>query len=365
MEKISVFDIFKIGIGPSSSHTVGPWRAGGRFLKYFQEDYDLEDIQSIKVEFFGSLAKTGKGHGTDIAGIMGLTGANVHTFDATKLDDVLEEIRASKKIALLGEHEIDFDIDECIILNKVDIRDAHPNTMEFTAVLKDGTVVKEPWYSIGGGFIKRGKGDESDSEDFKAEIPFPVQKAEDLLYWHESEEKSIADISLINELHWRTYDKIRKGLRNIWQVMKESVYIGCHTDGTLPGGLKVDRRAARINRDLLNGVSYKNLDEWISLLKKQPRDMDTVTGWVSCFALAVNEVNASFGRVVTAPTNGAAGVVPAVLMYLYCFHDSIREKDIDEFLMVAGEIGSIFKKGATISAAAGGCQSPAGRSGCR
>jgi L-serine dehydratase len=360
MEKISVFDIFKIGIGPSSSHTVGPWRAGGRFLKYFQEDHPLESIKSVKLEFFGSLAKTGKGHGTDIAGIMGLTGANVHTFDASSLEETIEGIRSTKKISLLDRHEIEFDVDKCIILNMVDIRDTHPNTMEFTAVLNDGTVVHEAWYSIGGGFIKRGRNEADDAEDFKAEIPFPVQNAEDLLFWNQSEEKSISEICLINELHWRTHDKIRSGLRNIWEVMKDSVYTGCHTDGTLPGGLNVERRAARINRNLLSGVSYKNREDWISLLKKQPRDMNTITGWLSCFALAVNEVNASFGRVVTAPTNGAAGVVPAVLMYLYCFHDSIREKDIEEFLMVAGEIGSIFKKGATISAAAGGCQAEIG-----
>ncbi len=360
MEKISVFDIFKIGIGPSSSHTVGPWRAAGRFLKYFQNDYELQEIKTIKVEFFGSLAKTGIGHGTDIACIMGLSGADVKTFDPVTLDEKLAEIKSSKSISLLGIHPIEFNTETDIVLNKKDLRIAHPNTMEFSAKLTDGSIVKESWYSIGGGFIKRGSSNEQDSEDFKAEIPFPVQKAKDLLYWHESEDKCIAEISLMNELKWRSSNELSQGLMEIWSVMKNSVFCGCHTDGTLPGGLNVERRSAGINRQLLDGISYKTADEWMEILKKQPRDMDTVTSWISCFALAVNEVNASFGRVVTAPTNGAAGVVPAVLMYLYCFHDSITDKDVQEFLLVAGEIGSIFKKGATISAAAGGCQAEIG-----
>ena len=360
MEKISVFDIFKIGIGPSSSHTIGPWRAAGRFLKYFDEDFGLDNIITLKVEFYGSLAKTGKGHGTDVAVIMGLTGADVRTFDCDQIEPTVSGIRKDAKIKLLGTKEIPFNVDECVIFNMKTKPRFHPNTMVFYVTMKNGRKMSEKWYSIGGGFIKRAKSDEEDSEDFKAEIPFPIQKAADLLNWHKSEVKSIADICLINELHWKTLDEIRDGLNKIWGVMKESIFRGAHTDGELPGGLKVRRRAAQINRSLLNGKSYKTREEWIKLLKSQPRDMDTVTSWVSCFALAVNEVNASFGRIVTAPTNGAAGVVPAVLMYLYCFHDDVTEKDIQEFLLVAGEIGSIFKKGATISAAAGGCQAEIG-----
>jgi L-serine dehydratase len=360
MEKISVFDILKIGIGPSSSHTVGPWRAGGRFLKYFMEEHSLHEITSISIEFFGSLAKTGKGHGTDIAGVMGLTGANVQTFDVNKLESTIQQIRDAGEISLMGSHSVKFDIDKCIVLNVHELRSTHPNTMEFTVVLQDESIIKEAWYSIGGGFIKRGKDDEQDIEEFKAEIPFPVQNGEDLLFWHESEEKSIAEISYKNELQWRPEAEINESLLEIWNVMKASVFEGCHTDGVLPGGLNVTRRASKINRNLLAGTSYKNIDEWFEVLKKQSREMNNVTGWVSCFALAVNEVNANFGRIVTAPTNGSAGVVPAVLMYLYCFHDSVTEKDIMEFLLVAGEIGSIFKKGATISAAAGGCQAEIG-----
>ncbi|MCM8528870.1 MAG: L-serine ammonia-lyase [Lentisphaeraceae bacterium] len=360
MEKISVFDIFKVGVGPSSSHTIGPWRAAGRFLKYFQEDFPLEDILSLKVELYGSLAKTGKGHGTDIAVIMGLTGADVKTFDCDQIDPTVKAIRKASKISLLGKHEIPFNVEECVVFNTETKPRFHPNTLVFYVRLKNGRKMSEKWYSIGGGFIKRAKSDEEDSEDFKAEIPFPIQKAKDLLHWHEAEEKSIADICLINELHWKKLEDIRSGLNEIWNVMKESVFRGAHTDGELPGGLKVRRRAAQINRSLLNGKSYKTMDEWIKILQKESRDMDNVTSWISCFALAVNEVNASFGRIVTAPTNGAAGVVPAVLMYLYCFHDDFKEKDIHEFLLVAGEIGSIFKKGATISAAAGGCQAEIG-----
>ena len=360
MEKISVFDIFKVGIGPSSSHTIGPWRAAGRFLNYFQDDFGLDQILSLKVELYGSLAKTGVGHGTDIAVLMGLTGADVRTFDCDQIEPTVSSIKKSAKIKLLGLHEIPFEFKECVVFNMKTKPRFHPNTMVFYVRLKNGRKLSEKWYSIGGGFIKRAKSDEEDSEDFKAEIPFPIQKAEDLLNWHKAEEKSIADICLINELHWKTLEQVRAGLNNIWNVMRDSIFRGAHTDGELPGGLKVRRRAAQINRSLLNGKSYKTMDEWTQLLKKQPRDMANVTSWVSCFALAVNEVNASFGRIVTAPTNGAAGVVPAVLMYLYCFHDDTTEKDLQEFLLVAGEIGSIFKKGATISAAAGGCQAEIG-----
>jgi len=360
MEKISVFDIFKVGIGPSSSHTIGPWRAAGRFLKYFQDDFGLDEILSLRVELYGSLAKTGVGHGTDIAVLMGLTGADVRTFDCDQIEPTVSQIKKSSKIKLLGTHEIPLKFEECVVFNMKTKPRFHPNTMVFYVRLKNGRKMSEKWYSIGGGFIKRAKSDEEDSEDFKAEIPFPIQKAEDLLNWHKEEEKSIADICLINELHWKTLEEVRSGLNQIWNVMRDSIFRGAHTDGELPGGLKVRRRAAQINRSLLNGKSYKTMDEWIKILQKQPRDMNNVTSWISCFALAVNEVNASFGRIVTAPTNGAAGVVPAVLMYLYCFQDDVKEKDFQEFLLVAGEIGSIFKKGATISAAAGGCQAEIG-----
>ena len=359
MEKISVFDIFKIGIGPSSSHTVGPWRASQSFLRNFQLKYELNDIKSIRVEFFGSLAKTGVGHGTDFAVIWGLCGCDLETHPVEELTKIIDSVKKNKLIKLLGKYEVVFDCAKDIILNTKVERKEHANTMDFTIMTTERGEFKLTYLSLGGGFIVNTQSDEY-IETKKKDIPFPVNKAADILRWHEEEGKSIVEISIINELHWRDSKSIESGLNQLWQVMLNSIYEGCHTDGILPGGLEVNRRASQINRNLLEGASYKTQEEWISILSEQSREMDLVTSWVSCFALAVNEVNASFGRIVTAPTNGSAGVIPAVMLYLYCFHDDITQKDLRNFLLVAGEVGSIFKKGSTISAAAGGCQAEIG-----
>jgi L-serine dehydratase len=357
MEKISVFDIFKIGIGPSSSHTVGPWRAAQSFLQNFILENKLTDIQELTIELFGSLAKTGKGHGTDIALMMGLTGADLTTFETANISSTISSITESKSLLLNGDEKIAFEPTKNIILNVDTLRTEHANTMDFTIVLKSGEVYSLTYLSLGGGFILNTASEEYQPD--KKALPFPVNKAVDMLDWHEQEDKDIVEISLQNELHWRTLNEIDTELDAIWQIMLKSVYDGCHTDGILPGGLEVVRRAAKMNRRLLP-KTYHDQDEWLNLVMQQSRNMDNVTSWVSCFALAVNEVNASFGRIVTAPTNGSAGVIPAVMLYLYCFHDDITQKDLRDFLLVAGEVGSIFKKGATISAAAGGCQAEIG-----
>ena len=358
MEKISVFEIFKIGIGPSSSHSMGPWNAAKDFLHLLeQKNKELNNVKSIDIELFGSLAKTGKGHGTDKAIMMGLMGYDIEIFKTELLEKNIKNIVSEKKIVLLNKFKVPFDPDQNIHFNflKKDLK--HANTMNFKVHFNNGEKFKSTYFSIGGGFIKREGVHNKKSR--KAEIPFPIQKADEILKWCTQENKSLSEISLENELCWRDHNDIITSLDNIWKVMIESIYLGCISEGELPGGLNVKRRASQISQGLLNG-NHSSIDEWIDLIKKQNQDMENVTNWISCFALAVNEVNASYGRIVTAPTNGAAGVIPAVLMYFFCFKSNNEKKLIRDFLLVAGEIGMLFKKGATISAAAGGCQAEIG-----
>ena len=358
MEKISVFEIFKIGIGPSSSHSMGPWNAAKDFLHLLeQKNKELNNIKSIDIELFGSLAKTGKGHGTDKAIMMGLMGYDIEIFKTELLEKNIKDIVSEKKIVLLNKFKVDFDPDQNIHFNflKKDLK--HANTMNFKVYFNNGEQLTSTYYSTGGGFIEREGARYKKSR--KAEIPFPIQKAKEILEWCIKENKSLSEISLENELCWRTRKDIMTSLDNIWNVMVESIYLGCISEGELPGGLNVKRRASQISQDLLN-CNYSSINEWIDLIKKQNQDMENITNWISCFALAVNEVNASYGKVVTAPTNGAAGVIPAVLMYFFCFKNNNEKKPIRDFLLVAGEIGMLFKKGATISAAAGGCQAEIG-----
>ena len=358
MEKISVFEIFKIGIGPSSSHSMGPWNAAKDFLHLLeQKNKELNNIKSIDIELFGSLAKTGKGHGTDKAIMMGLMGYDIEIFKTELLEKNIKSIVLEKKISLLNKIKVSFDPDQNIHFNFIKKDLKHANTMNFKVHFNNGEKFKSTYFSIGGGFIKREGVHNKKSR--KAEIPFPIQKAEEILKWCTEENKSLSEISLANELCWRDHNDIITSLDNIWKVMIESIYLGCISEGELPGGLNVKRRASQISQGLLNG-NHSSIDEWIDLIKKQNQDMENVTNWISCFALAVNEVNASYGRIVTAPTNGAAGVIPAVLMYFFCFKSNNEKKLIRDFLLVAGEIGMLFKKGATISAAAGGCQAEIG-----
>ncbi|HMH24635.1 MAG TPA: L-serine ammonia-lyase [Puia sp.] len=357
-EAISVFDMFKIGVGPSSSHTLGPWRAAQRFITSLQDKDKLSGLTALKVLLYGSLAKTGKGHGTDMAIQLGLAGEDPVTFDPGKIDSFLQDISDGKKLRVNGRQEIDFDPTTDIEFLYSETLPYHPNAVSFLATLGNGERFAETWYSIGGGFVEQEGGKASSHQS--VQLPFPIDTAEDLLHWCRKTGMSISEVVMENETAWRPEKDTRTGLLNIWRVMKECIYRGCHTEGVLPGGLQVKRRAADLNRRLTGGRKYDNFDEWIHAIRQGGNDFKYTLDWVSCFALAVNEENASFGRVVTAPTNGAAGVIPAVLQYFIIFCDGFEEEKIIQFLLTASELGSIFKKGATISAAMGGCQAEIG-----
>ncbi|MFN0215275.1 MAG: L-serine ammonia-lyase [Saprospiraceae bacterium] len=353
MERISVFDIFKIGIGPSSSHTMGPWRAAQRFLR----EINVPEVKQVLVELYGSLAKTGQGHGTDLAVLLGLHGDDPVTIPVEDVQRHVQQIQVSKILRLGGVQDIPFDPEQDIVFLFDQALPYHSNGLTFRAFYKDGTGVSQTYYSVGGGFVVK-EGEEDAVSEHK--LPFPIDKAEDLRKWCEQEGKSVSEIVLENELCWRNSDQIRTDLLKIWNVMRDCIYKGCHTDGILPGGLEVTRRAAPMSRKLLGGKPYRDVDDWIRQISRGTHPFQGILKWVSCFALAVNEENAAFGRVVTAPTNGAAGVIPAVLMFHVCFSESFLEEDIVKFMLTAGELGSLFKKGATISAAMGGCQAEIG-----
>lgn len=354
-ERISVFDIFKIGIGPSSSHTLGPWRAAQLFLNRLSTD--IEQVQSIKVHLYGSLAKTGKGHGTDIAVTLGLCGYDPVTIDPSRINPILEEIESKGLILLHGEKEISYTQRGNIVFHMSESLPYHPNGLVFNATLGDGLELKEAYYSTGGGFVVQ-ENEAADSGQ-KCSIPYPVNAAADLLVWHEETKMPIWEIVLENEKQWKEEEFIRKDLMHIWYTMRECIFRGSQTGGVLPGGLNVKRRAAELSQKLLSSEECFNYEEWLEAIKRGGSGFKYTLDWVSCFALAVNEENASFSRVVTAPTNGAAGVIPAVIQYYVSFCEA-TEDDIFHFLLTAGEIGSIFKKGATISAAMGGCQAEIG-----
>ncbi|HTD93444.1 MAG TPA: L-serine ammonia-lyase [Chitinophagaceae bacterium] len=359
-EPISVFDIFKIGVGPSSSHTLGPWRAAQRFLQTLQSRNLLFEVKDVKVLLYGSLAKTGIGHGTDIAVQLGLSGDDPVTIDITHIQPKINDIAAMNRLVLSGLHEIEFDPREDIEFLVSEKLPFHPNALSFLATLKNDEAIAETYYSIGGGFVV--KEGESVTGRVQAQLPFPVNTSDDLLHWCIKTGLSIHEIVLENENTWRPEQQTRDGLLDIWRVMKECMYNGCHAEGTLPGGLNVRRRAAGLNKKLLHGITYSDSSTWVDAIKGGGNGFNYILDWVSCFALAVNEQNASFGRVVTAPTNGAAGVIPAVLQYFLLFGEgSGSEEDrIIRFLLTSAEMGSIFKKGATISAAMGGCQAEIG-----
>jgi L-serine dehydratase len=357
-EAISVFDMFKIGVGPSSSHTLGPWRAAQRFTNSLSEKNLLNDVKEIRVLLYGSLAKTGVGHGTDIAVQLGLSGDDPVSFDVNNIDAKIADIRHMKKILLAGRHEIDFDPAEDIEFLMGESLPFHPNALSFLVTLHNGEDFSETFYSVGGGFVS--KEGEVEMGTFNVHLPFPINTSAELLHWCMKTGMNISDVVLENESAWRSEQLTRAGVLKIWQVMKECIYRGCHAEGILPGGLQVKRRAAGLNKKLMNGKPYTDYDSWHELLKQGGNNFAYILDWVSCFALAVNEENASFGRVVTAPTNGAAGVIPAVLQYYIAFCGGDTDDKIIHFLLTASEVGSMFKKGATISAAMGGCQAEIG-----
>jgi L-serine dehydratase len=357
-EAISVFDMFKIGVGPSSSHTLGPWRAAQLFLKTLEEKSILDDVVSVEILLYGSLAKTGIGHGTDIAVQLGLCGDDPVTFDVNLICEKINYIQNDQKLSLNGTHEIVFNPAEDIEFLKNESLPYHPNALTFIAVLKNDDHISETYYSIGGGFVKK-EGEETDNDE-QIILPFPINDADDLIHWCMQTGMSISEVVMENENSWRPEIKTREGVLQIWETMSRCMYKGCHTEGILPGGLNVKRRAANLNKKLLAGKEYSDYESWIKAIREGGKDFKYILDWVSCFALAVNEENAAFGRVVTAPTNGAAGVVPAVLAYYIIFCDGNSDDNIIRFLLTASEVGCIFKKGATISAAMGGCQAEIG-----
>lgn len=357
-EPISVFDMFKIGVGPSSSHTLGPWKAALLFLDKLKNEKRIFEVRSVKILLYGSLAKTGRGHGTDVALQMGLCGEDPVITDVQKIAARIHDIAAMKKIVLAGLHEVDFDPREEIEFLITESLPYHPNALRFVVTFQNGDTLTETYYSTGGGFVVQENQEKENTQNIP--LPFPVTTAEDLMHWCMKTGLSVSEIVMENENTWRPEPETREGILKIWNVMRDCMYKGCHTEGMLPGGLAVKRRAAGLNRKLLGEKKYCDYESWVQAIRGGGSHFSYTLDWVSCFALAVNEENASFGRVVTAPTNGAAGVVPAVLQYYLVFCSEINPERIIQFLLCASEIGSIFKKGATISAAMGGCQAEIG-----
>ena len=355
-ERLSIVDIFKIGVGPSSSHTLGPWRAAQQCLVRWGAAPGLDGLETLVVHLFGSLAKTGHGHGTDIAVVAGLLGADPETCDMAQVQAAVQQVLATQALALPGARvrlQVRFHADESL--------PAHPNGMRFEGGWSGGRHETLTCYSIGGGFVawEGGEGQQRGS----VELPYPVDTAEDLLRWCGETGLSVSALVRANERAWRPDAETDAFIARVWQVMRECMHRGCHTPGILPGGLNVRRRAADMNARLLGdrAGAAASIDAWFAAIRAHGDDFAWTLDWVTAFALAVNEENACFGRVVTAPTNGAAGVVPAVLAYDAVFRAPAPSADrVARFLLTASEIGCLFKKGATISAAMGGCQAEIG-----
>ncbi len=353
---VSTFDLFKIGIGPSSSHTVGPMRAAARFVERWLvqggagDGSDLERTARLRAEVFGSLALTGRGHGTDKAVLMGLEGHWPNLIDPDVIPPALERIRGSKRIRLFGRHEIGFDEKQDLIMNKRQKLPFHTNGMRFTAFDGTGEVIAtRDYYSVGGGFVVNQ--DEAAEDRIVADetdLPYPFHSGDELLARAATSGLSIAEMMHANEQAWRTADEIDSGLDELWIAMQACVARGIREEGTLPGGLHVKRRAPA----LFNELSAKP--------EAAMRDPLTTLDWVNLYALAVNEENAAGGRVVTAPTNGAAGIIPSVLHYYDRFIPGANIAGIRTFLLTAAAVGILYKENASISGAEVGCQGEVG-----
>ena len=352
---ISVFDLFKIGIGPSSSHTVGPMVAARRFLEALPAHTSLADVQRVTIDLFGSLAMTGKGHSTDTAILLGLQGETPSAVNSDQVPDYLSHIRDNKRLRLLGQHEIHFDEDTDLLFNMGASLSLHANGMSFNAWNAAGELIhKDNYYSVGGGFVMSES--EMINEDQLPEassfVPFNFKSAAGMLNMAEQEGISLPALILANECAMRTESEVTEGVWSIWQVMEACIDRGCQTDGVLPGGLEVKRRAPKFHQDLVAKAEAGNPDSL------------AVMDWVSLYALAVNEENAAGSRVVTAPTNGAAGVIPAVLAYYVNFVHSPEmgglKQAVLKFMLSASMVGQLFKMNASISAAEVGCQGEIG-----
>ncbi len=347
---ISVFDLFSIGIGPSSSHTVGPLRAAKRFVQSLRESSRLSDVVRVKVEMFGSLGATGKGHGTPKAVMLGLEGENPETVDVDSIAARIAAIREQGALTLGGIHRIAFQEKEDLLLHRRKSLPVHPNGMCFTAY-EEGHIpfLVKTYYSVGGGFVIDDKAPATDVlVEHPQSVSHPFTTGAALLAHCEQAGRRIADLMLENERAWRPEAEIRAGLLRLWEVMQECVVNGCRNEGVLPGGLNVPRRAPKLYQDLRSKPEASLADPL------------TVLDWVTLYALAVNEENAAGGRIVTAPTNGAAGIIPAVLHYYLRFIPGANEEGVIRFFLAAAAIGILFKENASISGAEVGCQGEVG-----
>lgn len=348
---ISVFDLFKIGIGPSSSHTVGPMRAAYQFIEKLIEQDALHQVSRLKVVLYGSLGATGLGHGTDKAILMGLAGEQPDRIDPQIIEPALQAIKSTGQLNLFGQQPVTFDYERDLYFNGLETLPYHANGMQFKALDDSGQVIDEHvYYSVGGGFVVDQSDAEADrlSEDDAVSLAYPFHSMVELLAYCETEQKPISQIMLENEKAWRSEDEIREGLLTIWQVMQDCIRAGCEHEGILPGGLMVTRRAPDMYRKLKEQHEAAIIDPLSAM------------DWVNLYAIAVNEENAGGGRVVTAPTNGAAGIVPAVLKYYDRFSARSDDEGIIRFLLTAGAIGLLFKENASISGAEVGCQGEVG-----
>ena len=346
---ISVFDLFTIGIGPSSSHTVGPMRAATMFANKLDDAGQLESVHGLRAHLYGSLGATGRGHGSDKAVLLGLEGEAPETIDVDGIPERMSAIESENSLKLLGKRQISFDPKTDLVFEKREALPGHPNGMRFKALGKDGELVREGvYYSVGGGFVvTEDETNEPVITESPVELPHPFESGEQLLQLCSESGQPISSLMLENEQAWRSETEIRDGLLKIWAAMQACVQKGCQGDGLMPG-LKVKRRAADMFRQL----------------SSQPeaalRDPLTIMDWVNLYALAVNEENAVGGRVVTAPTNGAAGIIPAVLHYYVRFCSGASDDGVVRFLLAAGAVGLLFKRNASISGAEVGCQGEVG-----
>ncbi len=342
MSAVSIFDIFKIGIGPSSSHTVGPMKAAIAFAEQLSSVPDTVD--GIGVTLYGSLAWTGRGHGTDSAVVLGLAGYEPETIDTDEIEGVLARVRADRSIDVPGTGVIDFDPQVDIEFDLKNELPRHTNGMRFRAIGPAGAVlIEETYYSLGGGFIARGDEPEASTCDVAPKYEF--DSARELLSLADDAGLSIAELVFENELQWRGEKEIRSRLASIWNAMSLCIERGLKTDGVLPGGMDVTRRAPKLYRNLTRGDHSSAFDAMT---------------WVNAFAIAVNEENAAGGRVVTSPTNGAAGIIPAVMMYYTRFVPGANDDGVERFLLTAGAVGILYKLNASISGAEMGCQGEVG-----
>jgi len=363
---LSVLDLFSVGIGPSSSHTVGPMRAAKLFADGLKGDGHLASTTRVQSELFGSLGATGRGHGSDKAVVLGLQGLEPETVNTFTADDQVAAAALNAELQIAGTHRVDFNWEEDVVLHRRKSLPAHPNGMTFRALDHTGSVLSErSYYSIGGGFVVDGDAEGADkvvADD--TVLPYPFSTADELLEICSREGMSISDVMLANELTWRSEPELREQLLGLWAVMKECVENGCNAEGILPGGLKVTRRAPSLFRTLTASAASAEASAKAAAASpspvQAPADPLLAMEWVNLFALAVNEENAAGGRIVTAPTNGAAGIVPAVLHYYVKFVPGADDDGVVRFLLAAAAVGILFKTNASISGAEVGCQGEVG-----